>query len=283
MDYLKAFESYVDDGEYFETIINRIMYCYVRPGDVIVDGGANCGRHAFPLAEMVGPRGMVYAAEPLPHHAQSLRGKSPQLRVIDAALTDFDGDTTFQHCTNDDGLSATVAYEEQFALKQFYKTLCYESLTVAARKLDSVIPTGQTVRLVKLDLEGGEFAALRGARRILERDKPLVIFEHGVSAAARYQFNRADYRAFWTDLGYRVVDLFGKSREGDAFDDFSDTAVWYLVAGASNDAVRLIKNIHIPVTMAAQMMDRRLVIGPQLETDLERGSALVRPSAGVDP
>ena len=50
--------------------------------------------------------------------------------------------------------------------------------------------------MLKIDVEGGELQVLRGAARILSRDRPWVLFEHG-SASAFYGATTADvFREF---------------------------------------------------------------------------------------
>ena len=44
-------------------------------------------------------------------------------------------------------------------------------------KLDSIIPKDVKISLIHLDLEGYEFAALSGAKEIIERDKPIIVLE----------------------------------------------------------------------------------------------------------
>ena len=56
----------------FERIIQSFYSKVVRPGDVVVDGGAHTGRHTVPLARLVGRQGRVVAFEPLPAAAAQL-------------------------------------------------------------------------------------------------------------------------------------------------------------------------------------------------------------------
>jgi len=50
-------------GEWCEGEI-AILRQIVRPGDTVLDVGANVGTHTIPLAGMVGPTGIVHAFEP---------------------------------------------------------------------------------------------------------------------------------------------------------------------------------------------------------------------------
>ena len=55
-----------DIGDLFERIAQSFYTKVVRPGDTVIDGGAHMGRHAIPLAQLVGAEGKVLAFEPLP-------------------------------------------------------------------------------------------------------------------------------------------------------------------------------------------------------------------------
>jgi len=61
-------------------------------------------------------------------------------------------------------------------------------------KLDSVIPKDVKISLIHLDLEGYEFAALSGAKDIIERDKPIIVLEIDTRAV--------DYNNFMLSLDY---------------------------------------------------------------------------------
>lgn len=245
---VQKFSDFCSNGEYFEHIIHHIIQCFVREGQVVVDGGAHLGLHTYPLCKKVGHRGRVYAIEPIPRLANMMKEKAlPQLRVIEAALMDSPGEVTFYHCTNDEGRSAIKRniYPVEPTLDIF---------KVAARTLDTIIPHNENVRFIKLDLEGAEFYALRGAMRILKRDRPLVVFEHGCRRSAeRYNYNLEAYGAFWADLGYTVVDLFGRPRNGDLLKQWFP---WYLVAGADEASLALINNMQIPIALATQSFSK---------------------------
>ena len=116
--------------------------------------------------------------------------------------------------------------------------------------LDRLVPERDSVSFMKMDLEGGEFAALRGARRILERDKPLIVFEHGGDAIARYNgYQAGDFFDFWSAKGYALFDVFGRPQDRAAF---ADHQVWCLIAVAEPAGQRLVRNIHVPLVLAAQ-------------------------------
>lgn len=99
-----------DRDNIFETIIAGLYRAVLRPGDLAVDGGANEGMHAFPLAELVGPSGRVLAFKPIPWRAETLAHAAreramPQLRVFVQALAERGGTAPFHWIRNADGYS----------------------------------------------------------------------------------------------------------------------------------------------------------------------------------
>lgn len=64
--------------------------------------------------------------------------------------------------------------------------------------LDEMLPEDETIGLVKLDIEGGELDALRGATRVLA-SKPTLVIEALTDAALEAQL------AFLTPLGYTLT------------------------------------------------------------------------------
>jgi FkbM family methyltransferase len=246
---VNKFDEYCADGEYYEHIIHHIIQCFVQPGQIVVDGGAHRELHTFTLCDKVGATGRVYAIEPIAERANALKEAGrPHMQVVEMAITDHTGEAVFYHRstkqrTNALGRSISLSDPD------------LNPIRVAARMLDEIVPEHETVRFINLDLEGGEFDALRGARRILERDRPLIIFQHGGnSSASRYNYRLFDFARFWDELGYKVVDLFGRPKHGKGFEEQS---VRYLVAGADNDSLQLINNLEIPITLAAQQMARK--------------------------
>src|SRR5206468_3609115 len=56
-------------------------------------------------------------------------------------------------------------------------------MTVACRKLDTLMDQGvlAQVALLKIDVEGMEPEVVHGAQRLIERDRPSVLFEYNLS------------------------------------------------------------------------------------------------------
>lgn len=129
----------------------------VRPGMVAYDVGANAGYYTLALSRLVGSSGMVYSFEPDAKYAHFLRrhlelNGIQNVTVIQAAVADSVGLVGFTGWS----ISKTSSY------------------LVPAISLDSFVAAGHPApAFIKMDIEGAEGAAIRGARNLLSVAKPV--------------------------------------------------------------------------------------------------------------
>jgi FkbM family methyltransferase len=157
----------------------------VRRGDVVIDAGANVGYWSLVAAALVAPGGRVLAFEPFPATAASLRAniqasnRGDVVDVFELALADRTARLNL-HAHADDPIHGTAS------LGHYPRMTVSTELEVEARALDDVLEHhGLQPALLKLDIEGGELAALRGASRLLASSAPPIItIEWNVAASA---------------------------------------------------------------------------------------------------
>jgi FkbM family methyltransferase len=145
----------------------ELMKRTIADGMNCVDVGAHLG---VMLHEMVklSPSGRHHAFEPVPYKADWLRKKFPSVGVHEMALSDQSGKAEFFLHADTSSLSA---------LRQSAENPNPEKTTVPVRRLDDVLPESHRVDFLKIDAMGAEYLVLRGAERILETSRPVVIFE----------------------------------------------------------------------------------------------------------
>lgn len=146
----------------------------LKPGDTFVDAGANIGFYTVVASKLVGPAGKVVAIEMMPDTATRLRehiaiNGLTNVEVIEYALSDRSGQT----------IAATVPDGKygQASIAASDRSDGVRRLDVETRTLDKLfadIPG--RVALMKMDLEGAEAAALRGAGQLINRIDA-IIFE----------------------------------------------------------------------------------------------------------
>jgi len=185
-------------SERYDRLTVEIMHQCLSPDSNTVDAGCHNGtllRHAIARA----PLGQHFAFEPLPHLATRLRAKFPGVQTYAVALSDGAGEATFHHVLSDEALSglqrhAVVPAEAEVRL-----------LTVPTERLDAVLPPECPIAYIKIDVEGGEYPLLMGARQTLARWRPIVIFECGTPVDTLT--TTADMLALFTACGMAVWRL----------------------------------------------------------------------------
>lgn len=187
----------------------------LRPGDAAVDGGANLGYWSLVAARLVGPRGRVFAFEPVPATAQALARNVAascyaNVRVTQAALAAEPG-RVMMRLFQDDPLGVHASVGAVSGLR------VAGSAAAPAVTLDAFLADeGAAPALVKLDLEGSETAALRGARALWTGAEPPVMCCEWNQAAARAAGTRPEeWMELLREAGYRfyLAGRHGRLRE----------------------------------------------------------------------
>ena len=146
------------------------IVCSLLPGGgVLIDVGANIGGFTLPAARKVGAEGRVLALEPAPRIAALLKRTIALNEVVawvdvqDCAAGDVEGTAQF-------GLSAQTTHNSLWPPDDTVQTI-----EVAVRLLDSLVPPGSRVDVVKIDAEGAELKVWRGMQRIVSDNPALAI------------------------------------------------------------------------------------------------------------
>lgn len=153
-----------------------------------VDVGCHVGIFVDQILE-ISPAGTHFAFEPIPSLCENLKkkySKKSNVKIFNCALSDSNGETTFKHVVSNPGYSGII--ERQFDRPNEV----VEEILVPMARMDSLIPSSIRLSLIKIDVEGAELQVLKGSREILKRDRPIVIFEHGLGAANCYGTTPAD-------------------------------------------------------------------------------------------
>lgn len=150
----------------------RVCSALLRPGDVFVDGGANIGLFSLRAATIVGPTGRIVACEPSPGTMELLRANVTRngfsmTELHEVALSDAVGTTQFTVFEDGSGLASFAP-----------QSIDGRVVDVEVTTLDELTATfGNRVAVVKLDIEGAEVKALRGASGLIQRAAPLFVIE----------------------------------------------------------------------------------------------------------
>jgi FkbM family methyltransferase len=204
-----------------EEVAIRDVYRALNLAGCAVDGGANTGMHTNWLAA-IPELSRIYAVEPAPVTFATLEKETAWSKTVErvrAALQD-DPDlasVTFHFASTQPGRSGINPIMRSHG--QDYDA----PITVPATTIDKLTEGAPDhVRFIKLDLEGGEFAALKGARRVLREDRPVVVFENGCEAPGMNGYSVAEFLAFWDELDYLPLTFDGRPLTPETIREF-----WY--------------------------------------------------------
>lgn len=140
----------------------------VRPGETFWDLGAHKGFMTLAAARLVGPEGLVVAVEPGPVNLPFLRrhvawNDLGNVRIVASAVGEDPGPVAFG------GRGDSLAY--QVGIGEV--TVPLETIPGIMSRLELPVPTA-----IKMDIEGREAAALRGALPVLRDDLALLVSVH---------------------------------------------------------------------------------------------------------
>jgi FkbM family methyltransferase len=163
----------------WEPQTTRLLQALSSDAEHVIVGGAYIGDHVLPIASMLAarvPQGTVHAFEPMEYAYARLQrnaelNRAENVRLWKLALWDrsgavltLDGPDALAAATESNGTEERSGENVQAVSVDDY--VCRENIA--------------SVRLLMLDLEGGEERALRGARQLLSRtgsSAPHVVFE----------------------------------------------------------------------------------------------------------
>lgn len=157
-----------------------LIESFCRPGDCVLDIGANVGDWTLQIALRVGRQGRVIAFEPVPYLAETIAktariNRHDWVEVCQLALSSTDGTAEFSVERGNSGGSRLGRMNGDFS-----------HITVKTARLDSILSMRSDIEridFVKIDVEGFEDQVLQGARETLSRYRPSLLIESGFESA----------------------------------------------------------------------------------------------------
>jgi len=188
-----------------EPAIQKLLAEHLRPGMVFYDAGANIGFFSLLAARLVGETGRVFAFEPDPDIAARLRENARRnafswLTSVEAAVYSRGGAIQFERASQLDSPDRGTGRVTQ-AQRGANGNTPPGDATVNALTLDDFVQDHAQPDMLKIDVEGAEVEALRGARQLLHQRHPLILCElHSAECDA-------GVRAILAQVGYTVSQL----------------------------------------------------------------------------
>jgi FkbM family methyltransferase len=181
----------------------RLLERIIAPGMTFVDVGANVGQYSLVASRLVEPGGKIYAIEPTPAVIELLernvvRNNLTNVQICRLAIIDRNGEADF-YLSRARRIGTSSLFENRRSRGGKIRVSCQTlDAFAAAQGLDKI-------DVVKLDIEGSEYAAIEGAPGVFAgADPPVMFIEFNEYMLRRAGRSCAELYGLLRDLGYAL-------------------------------------------------------------------------------
>jgi FkbM family methyltransferase len=159
---------------FYDIALTKYIIKQIKPGNFVVDIGANLGYFTILLAYMVGAEGKVIAFEAddenvtLIQENVSVNYLNDHVKIINKAVYSENTTISFFATENFKGNGSIYKHDEAY-LSNFGNENIVEN-KIEAVKLDHLLGSLKTIDFIKIDIEGGEYHALKGMSSLMENE-----------------------------------------------------------------------------------------------------------------
>ncbi len=172
-------------------------------GSIYIDIGANIGSIVIPVSKKMGNiHGLCIEASPTVYgylEKNMLANQIENIKIINIAISD-----------TDNKLVSFYSPSGQFGKGHMSGIIKEESINVETIKLDSLLQNYQIANpdFIKIDIEGFEYFAFKGAQSVLFQEKaPDILFEFEDWAESRAGLKPGSAQSFLLNSGYKLYKL----------------------------------------------------------------------------
>jgi FkbM family methyltransferase len=213
VDGVNGHRMYLDDRDslrlsvarIFEPGETRYFASAIQPGDVVIDVGGNIGYFTLLFASKVGAAGRVEAFEPDPSNFALLSRNIAENGYSSVVLHNravWSKPGSLRLYLSETNRGDHRAYPSEEARR---------AVDIEAVRLDDLFPDSpgrSRVDFVKMDIQGAEYHALLGMRRLLERNAGVrVVTELWPNGLRRAGSSAEDLLELLSGLGFRFFEL----------------------------------------------------------------------------
>lgn len=176
IDPISDFGLKILKSESYETEMTEQISLILKPGDTFIDLGANEGYFSMIASGLVGQTGKVTAIEPQQRLwpviiQNSILNNCYNIQILPYGISSSSGEATMTLFNNFNTGASSLSPNFNFYIslisirKKFYKRQ-----TIHTRTLDELsVSFPKKVKLIKIDIEGFEYNALKGSENLLKQ------------------------------------------------------------------------------------------------------------------
>jgi FkbM family methyltransferase len=183
---------------WYDLEAHLLMKTFIRPGDTVIDVGANRGMFALTACHLTGENGKVICFEPNPNCIKTLRleietNNIRNIMIHQCALGERDADMTLSVPKYNSG-------EGTLAKNLFRSNTTYE-VSIQVKTGDDLLK-GENPSFIKMDVEGYEVGVLKGLRNTIRSHRPVIITEVNPTYLAACGSSFRELCELMSSLGY---------------------------------------------------------------------------------
>jgi FkbM family methyltransferase len=203
-------------------IIKRIFE-FVTPESLVIDVGANIGDWTIPLSKKVGKEGKVLSFEPNEETVRVLRQRTKKLtnvKIMAMGLSDKEEQLELLipkeiSCPPTAAIAKTANH-----LNNKKDT---EVTIVQVKKLDQIIDelNLKNITFVKIDVEGHELNVLKGFKKGIVKNRPVILMEILKSKWINESPIESECALFLKMLGYQIYQYNSFNKKFESHENFN--------------------------------------------------------------
>lgn len=158
----------------FESHIVMLSKNLISKKDVVLDVGANVGLHTLLFSKLVGEEGKVFAFEPNKLNFERLNlnlslNSISNTKIVSSAVSDEIGEKIFYEFSNNSENLGNHSFAYTETIKRLEKEELVSKRRVLCTTIDDYCKKNDiSPNFIKMDIEGFEYNALKGARNSLQ-------------------------------------------------------------------------------------------------------------------
>ena len=181
---------------YTEVALTALMLKNLFDGDIFVDIGTHYGYEALLASEIVGTNGQVYSFEPNPTSFSIAEKnlKLPNCILYNYAVGDYNGIAKIESKDIEQSAFNSIVDKETPSVK---------SIEIKIVTLDDIMKNRKNaVKFIKCDVEGFEMQVLKGARQLIDEDRPLLVLEADMPINGKPSERAIQLQNYMATIGY---------------------------------------------------------------------------------
>jgi FkbM family methyltransferase len=180
---------------------NKLLSQILKPDSNCIDVGCHKGEIMDEIIKNAS-KGQHFGFEPIPYLFNNLQTKyqNKKVTIYPFALSNIEGKSQFNLVTTNPAYSGLIK-------RNYDRPEEDTSIDVEVKLLDNLIDPALKIDFIKIDTEGAELLVLEGARSIMMKWKPTVLFEFGLGASDVYGTTPKDIFQYFDSNGLSIYTL----------------------------------------------------------------------------